>query len=90
MPLGPAVRAERAGIGIVSRAKLPGVFDREPAPPDGRTVCTPIVGRIGDLAGKRRMFLVAAAALVLGSLVGESPVRAPGRFTPGAAALLAV
>ena len=33
------------------------------------SVCTPIVGRIGDLVGKRRMFLVAAGALVLGSLV---------------------
>ena len=33
------------------------------------SVCTPIVGRLGDLAGKRRMFLLAAAALVLGSLV---------------------
>jgi EmrB/QacA subfamily drug resistance transporter len=33
------------------------------------SICTPIVGRLGDLLGKRRMFLVAAGALVLGSLI---------------------
>lgn len=33
------------------------------------SIFTPIVGRLGDLVGKKRMFLVAAGALVAGSLI---------------------
>src|SRR4051812_18354631 len=33
------------------------------------SICTPIVGRLGDMTGKKRMFVVALAALALGCLV---------------------
>lgn len=33
------------------------------------SICTPIVGRLGDLTGKKRMLLVALLALVLGCLL---------------------
>lgn len=37
-------------------------------------VATPIMGRLGDLYGKRRMLIASLAVMVVGSLMAASPV----------------
>src|SRR4051795_10470380 len=53
------------------------------------SICTPILGRLGDMSGKKRMFVVALTALALGSLLAAlATVDTAGRariFPRGAA-----
>ncbi|MFN2538923.1 MAG: MFS transporter [Mycobacteriales bacterium] len=52
-------------------------------------VCTPVMGRLGDMFGKRRMLLVSVAAFAVGSVVaalaGNVGVVIVGRIVQGAA-----
>jgi MFS family permease len=39
------------------------------------SICTPILGRVGDMYGKKRIFVASLVALVLGAWVGNRSIR---------------
>ncbi|MGY1815551.1 MFS transporter [Blastococcus sp. SYSU D00820] len=51
------------------------------------SICTPVVGRLGDMTGKKRMFVLALATLAVGCLVSalatSLPVMIAGRVVQG-------